>query len=189
MPDTSQTCSYTHKATFTHTYTHQQTHIARTHKYTQPVAICFAMFDPWCYDFEIKRQHYFNRTSFLCYQWRELTSPERLGTAWHMQQRVKKTPGYFYAQIRNGVIIISLCITCIRTSSSQTLHSFHESELMKTKWQLLGSLTQLFSTMESTQPHGCWAGVNDGNNDNNNSSNNNKSGPAAERLDALINTN
>lgn len=37
---------------------------------SQPVAIYSAMFDLWCCVFEIKRQHYFNRTSFLCHQWR-----------------------------------------------------------------------------------------------------------------------
>lgn len=39
------------------------------HEHIQMVAICFAMFDQRRCAFEIKRQHCFNRTSFMC-QWR-----------------------------------------------------------------------------------------------------------------------
>lgn len=92
----------------THTYTPADTP-ADTQVYIQPVAICFAMFDQWCYDFEIKRTILFQLELISVSAVRAwgLTLAEWLLNLRGAVTEWVKQPGYFYTQIRNGLIIIS----------------------------------------------------------------------------------
>lgn len=113
MHDTSQGSTSTHckrPANAQNEYT-----VVYTNTFRQFVLQCL-IFD--VDHFEIKRQHYFNRTSFLCQHCRGVGGDSRLlcvavCTASRTQQRVGggKALGYFYTPSRNGLIIISHCRT------------------------------------------------------------------------------